>query len=69
MTTYSRSVTPDSFMTSETTRQFAVRLPVSLIRKLDAYTERRKKETGISSLKRADVVRALLENGMQGRKK
>lgn len=56
-------------MTSETTRQFAVRLPVSLIRKLDAYTERRKKETGISSLKRADVVRALLENGMQGRKK
>jgi hypothetical protein len=52
-------------MKNEETRQFAVRLPVVLIKRLDAYTERRKRETGISSLKRADVVRALLENGVK----
>lgn len=52
-------------MKSENTRQFAVRLPAALIKRLDAFTERRRKETGISSLTRADVVRALLENGVK----
>lgn len=52
----------------EETRQFAVRLPVALIKQLDRYTERRKRETGISSLRRADVVRALLENGIKGKR-
>lgn len=52
-------------MKSEPTRQFAVRLPVRLIRKLGSYTEKRRRETGISSIKRADVVRALLEQAMK----
>lgn len=48
------------------TRQFAVRLPVALIKKLDSYTDKRRKETGISSLSRADVVREILERGVKG---
>jgi hypothetical protein len=55
-------------MKADATRQFAIRLPVALIRRLDVYTEKRKKETGISSLTRADVVRALLENGVKEKK-
>lgn len=63
MTTYSKGYMKGLLMLQKS-RQFAVRIPVALIKKLDDYTEKRRKETGISSLTRADIVRELLERGV-----
>lgn len=46
------------------TRQFTVRLPVSVLKRVQRLVERRRKETGIRSLSRADVVRALIEQAV-----
>lgn len=54
---------------SSDVRQFAVRLPTSLVKRLDKLTARRRKETGIGTLTRADVLRALIEKAVTAAEK
>jgi len=48
----------------ETMTTIAARVPASLLLRLEEETARRARETGVRTLNRSDIVRALLEQAL-----
>ena len=49
----------------EPTQQVGLRVPESLLRRIDAHAERLRKETGLVTLSRTDAALALLVGGLE----
>jgi hypothetical protein len=49
----------------EATVQVGLRLPLSLVKRIDSYAERLRKETGLLGVTRTDSVTALLLRGLK----
>jgi hypothetical protein len=53
----------------EATHQVGLRVPESLLRRVDAHAERLRKETGLVTLSRTDAALALLVGGLEAAEK
>ena len=49
----------------ETTHQVGLRVPESLLARIDAHAERLRRETGVITLSRTDAALALLVRGLE----
>ena len=53
----------------EATHQVGLRVPESLLRRVDAHAERLRRETGLVTLSRTDAALALLVGGLEAAEK